>query len=355
MTALSKRELASALAISDLTDPADGPHAMQRLLAAIHAALEPTPTIIRASPIVSIADNYDALGIVGVTRNVRYTRYVCDTAVLRTHTSAMIPRLLRGPQPADVIYSCPGVVYRRDTIDRWHVGEPHQVDVWRIAARTLTADDLVQLVERVVTAALPGRPWRVTPTEHPYTTNGYQIDVSDDADWIEIGECGLAAAALVPAPSTGLAIGLGLDRILMLRKAIPDIRLLRATDPRIASQMQDLAPYREVSMMPPVQRDLSIAVDEVDLEVIGDAVRTALGERAALVEQIELVSETAYDALPSPARARLGMSPGQKNALIRITLRAIDRSLTHDECNALRDEAYRVLHRGSASQWATSR
>ena len=43
---------------------------------------------------------------------------------------------------------------------------------------------------------------------------------------------------------TGLAMGLGLDRILMLRKGIADIRLLRAEDPRIAGQMGDLAVYR---------------------------------------------------------------------------------------------------------------
>ncbi len=40
--------------------------------------------------------------------------------------------------------------------------------------------------------------------------------------------------------TSGLAMGLGLDRLLMLRKRLPDIRLLRAGDPRIAGQMRDL-------------------------------------------------------------------------------------------------------------------
>lgn len=351
---LSRGELVAALSIPDLTDPGDGPHAMQLLLAAIHAALPAPVEVHRASPIVSIADNYDRLGYPagGVARDRRYTRHVCEGTVLRTQTSAMIPPLLARPLPADVVLSCPGLVYRRDVIDRLHVGEPHQVDLWRIARRPLTTDDLMAMIDAVVGAALPGVRWRTQAAVHPYTTNGLQID-ADVGTWIEIGECGLASPALVHAPSTGLAMGLGLDRLLMLRKGIPDIRLLRARDGRIASQMADLAPYRPVSTMPYVRRDLSLAVDEpVDVELLGDQVRGALGDRAALVEAVELVSQTPGEALPAAAIARIGLAPGQWNALVRITLRALDRSLTDLECNTLRDDIYRALHRGSAHQWA---
>jgi phenylalanyl-tRNA synthetase alpha chain len=352
---LSRGELVAALSIPDLTDPADGPHAMQVLLDAIHAALPAPIEVHRAQPIVSIADNYDRLGYPagGAARDRRYTRYVCESALLRTQTSAMIPPLLARSLPADVVLSCPGLVYRRDVIDRLHVGEPHQVDLWRIARRPLTTDDLLVMIDAVVGAALPGVRWRTQAATHPYTTNGLQID-ADVGEWIEIGECGLAAPALVHAPATGLAMGLGLDRLLMLRKGIPDIRLLRARDPRIASQMQDLERYREVSTMPYVRRDLSLAVDEpVDVELLGDHVRAVLGDRAALVEAVDLVSQTPGDSLPPAAIARIGLAPGQLNALVRITLRAVDRSLTDAECNALRDEIYRALHRGTAHQWAT--
>jgi phenylalanyl-tRNA synthetase beta subunit len=54
---------------------------------------------------------------------------------------------------------------------------------------------------------------------------------------------------------------MGLDRALMLRKGIDDIRLLRSTEPRIAAQLFDLSPWRPVSCQPPVRRDLSIVVD----------------------------------------------------------------------------------------------
>jgi phenylalanyl-tRNA synthetase alpha chain len=49
---------------------------------------------------------------------------------------------------------------------------------------------------------------------------------------------------------------------------------------------------------------------------------------------------------------RLGISPGQKNVLLRVVLRALDRTLTHDECNTLRDTLYAALHRGTAWEWA---
>ncbi len=360
---LSSPELVRALSLRDLTDPAGGPHAMQLLLDAIHAAL-PAPVLVhRASPIVSIADNYDRLGYPpdGAARDARYTRYVCETALLRTQTSALIPPLLKAvaaSPPADVVLSCPGLVYRRDVIDRLHVGEPHQVDLWRIAEHVLDEAALVDMIGRVVAAALPGATWRTEPALHPYTTHGRQIDALVGDAWIEIGECGLASPALLAASGlsrhSGLAMGLGLDRLLMLRKGIDDIRLLRAAEPRIASQLLDLAPYRPVSMMPPVRRDLSIVANApLDGEHAGDRVRAALADRAELVEAVEVLSTTAYDDLPPPAVARLGIAPGQWNVLLRVTLRALDRTLTHDECNVLRDEVYAALHAGTVYHWAS--
>jgi phenylalanyl-tRNA synthetase alpha chain len=366
VSSLTTLELSRALALRDLTDPVRGPHAMQLVLDELVAALAAIAPVRvhRASPVVSIADNYDRLGYAAdaIARDARYTRYVCDAAVLRTQTSAMIPALLRelarDPDPPDdVVLVCPGLVYRRDAIDRLHVGEPHQVDVWRACRQVMTADDLRALVALVVAAVLPGAAWRVQPASHPYTEDGLQIDVHAGGAWIEVGECGLASPRLYAASGlgdrTGLALGLGLDRIVMLRKGIPDIRLLRADDPRVAAQLLDLAPYRAVSAMPRVTRDLSIAMaPPIDAEGIGDDVRNALGERAALIETIELVSVTPCDELPIAARARLGIAEGQHNVLIRIVLRALDRTLTDMECNVLRDVIYAALHRGGAHQWA---
>jgi phenylalanyl-tRNA synthetase alpha chain len=148
-------------------------------------------------------------------------------------------------------------------------------------------------------------------------------------------------------------MGLGLDRLLMLRKGICDIRLLRAKDPRIERQMLDLSPYRVVSSMPPIRRDLSIVVHETAAsEDLGDRVRAALGDRATAIEAVEVVAETSYASLPAAARTRLQLKHDQKNVLLRIVLRDLARTLTHGEANELRDAIYAALHEGDVDEWA---
>ncbi|MCE9578628.1 MAG: hypothetical protein K8W52_36215 [Deltaproteobacteria bacterium] len=363
---ISASQLQAALAVRDLADPAHGPHAMQRLLDAILAVAAPGAAIQihRPGPIVTARDNYDRLYYPadGVARDARYTRWLGPGVLLRSQTSAAIPPLLDAlaadPSWTDVLLAVPGLVYRRDTLDRHHVGEPHQVDLWRIRrGAPLTRADLDAQLAAIVAAALPGARHRTTATAHPYTEDGVQVDVELDGAWLEIGEGGLASPRVLAdaglGDATGLALGLGLDRLVMLRKGLPDIRLLRARDPRIAGQLADLTPYRPVSMMPPAWRDLSIAVDADDTaEDLGDRVRAALGDRADAVEAVEILSDTPHDGLPAAARARLGMSPGQRNLLVRVTLRDLERTLTTDDANALRDRIYAAIHRGAAHQWA---
>jgi phenylalanyl-tRNA synthetase alpha chain len=364
------------LHLRDLTDPAQGPHAVQLVVERIETALAAAAGIPlhrhRLNPVVPVEDNYDRLGYArdAAARDGRYSRYLRDDLMLRAHTSAAMPGLhariaaseLHADEP-DLLLSVPGLVYRRDVVDRHHVGEPHQLDAWRLrrgAGPALGEDELVAQIATVVEAVLPGRSWRTEPREHPYTTGGRQVDVrADDGRWVEVGECGLThpevlrRAGLDPAVTSGLAMGLGLDRLVMLAKGIDDIRLLRATDPRIASQLADLSPYVPVSAMPAVRRDLSVAVGpELDDELLGDRVRDALGEEARSVESIEVRSRTSVAALPDAARERLGATPQQVNALVRVTLRDLERTLTSEEGNVLRDRIYAALHEGTVHQWA---
>jgi len=365
---LSPDALSRALSLRDLADPAQGPHAMQLVVdAAVRALAEAwhcAVVVHRAHPVVPVADNYDRLHYPpdGAARDARHTRYVSASTLLRTQTSALVPPLLRrlageGP-PGDALLVCPGLVYRRDTIDRLHTGEPHQVDLWRIRRGRLASADLEEMIRLVTGAVLPGREVRAAPAAHPYTTGGLQVDVRAGEAWVEVGECGLALPALIresglEGPWTALAMGLGLDRIVMLRKGIEDIRLLRSPDPRVAGQMLDLSPWRPVSAQPPVRRDLSVAVAaDATPEELGDRVRAALGERAACVEEVAVVSETPLAALPPQAAARLGIGPGQKNVLLRVVLRHPTRTLTHGEANGLRDEVYAALHEGRIHHWA---
>jgi phenylalanyl-tRNA synthetase alpha chain len=218
------------------------------------------------------------------------------------------------------------------------------------------------MIEVVVGACLPGRHHRVSPAAHPYTRDGLQIDVqAEEAEggWVEVGECGLAHPALLqgsgldPAQCSGLAMGIGLDRVLMLRKGIDDIRLLRAGDPRVARQMLDLSPYRSVSNQPAIRRDMSIAVAvDTNVEDLGDRVRAALAERADAVEEVTIISETCCAELPPQALARMGLSSTQKNVLLRVVLRHPTDTLTRNQANQLRNQIYAALHEGSRAEWA---
>jgi phenylalanyl-tRNA synthetase alpha chain len=363
-TIISMEQLRHAVNLRDLSNPAEGTHAMQLILNDILAALQAIwgceVMTYRGNPIVSIADNYDRLHYPegGASRDARYSRYVCETALLRTQMSAMVPRAMQSAAanlPADILLACPGMVYRRDSVDRIHSAEPHHLDLWRLTSKgPMTSTNLKETVGIILNAVLPNVEWKLEHSPHPYTLEGVEINAKWEGQWLEVGECGLAHPEIIREniPNaygvTGLALGMGLDRLLMVRKGIKDIRLLRSVDPRVTAQMQDLSPYREVSAMPPVTRDLSLVLDNaVSNEELGDKVREALGSHADIVELVEILSETPYSDLPPQAMGRLGIAEGQKNILLRVILRALDRTLTTEECNIYRDTIYKALHQGS--------
>ena len=368
---LSKQALSSALSISDLTDPRQQHHGMQQLLQDIHLALakkwQCSQQLVRTSPVVPLENNYDRLGYPpkGAARDARYTRYVTEKLILRTQTSAAIPDLLDGLRidpPQDLLLILPGLVYRRDSIDRLHCGEPHQLDLWRIVDKKkiplVTREHLLEMISTVMEVALPAMQWRITQSPHPYTEQGLQIDVLWDDEWVEVGECGIAAQKIIKQAKlnqhSGLAMGLGLDRLLLLRKGIPDIRLLRSLDPRIRNQMNDLKPYKPVSALPSIIRDISLCTSEtLNEEIIGDTIRCQLQE-AEYIESLSIKSETAYADLPSSAHKRMGMLPGQKNILLQVTMRHMERTLTDKEANSIRNGVYRLLHQGNTQELAMS-
>jgi phenylalanyl-tRNA synthetase alpha chain len=368
---LSPAQLQAALGIRDLSDPGEGPHAIQiivdRAVEALACAWSSEVRWCRGPKIVPVADNYDRLGYGpdAITREARYTRYVSTGLMLRSHASVMVPPALRQlarDQLAreagdDVLLVCPGMVYRRDAIDWQHSGTPHQLDLWRITRQAMTDADLDGMISGLLGALVPELPYRQEPRTHPYTRRGRQVDVRQGSRWVEVWECGLAHPSVLAAAGlagrSGLALGMGLDRMLMLIKGIPDIRLLRSADPLIADQMRDLARYRPVSSMPPITRDLSVAVaEDEDEETLGDRIRDALGPEAPCVEEVRVLSATACDRLPVAAARRLGARPGQKNLLVRVVLRDLEKTLTNEAANSLRDRIYLAIHQGTEHQWA---
>ena len=302
-----------------------GRHAINILMKNLTTAVERwsglPADIVRRPPVVPITDNYDRLfyGPDAIARSARNSHYIDDTHMLRTQTTAAIPQLLAATK-SDRLIVCPGLVYRRDVVDRLHVGEPHQADFWIVRQARLRRVDLLEMIAVVVETMLPSRAYRCNETIHPYTMNGLEVEVQIGERWVEVLECGEIHPWLLNdnnLPSqqwSGLALGVGLDRLVMLIKRMDDIRLLRSSDSRIARQMLTLDPYEAVSNHPATHRDLSICLGDPDMELLGDRIREALGERSRWVENLELIQTSDYASVPEKARERLGMSPNQHNS-----------------------------------------
>ncbi len=362
---ITKKQLEHYLAIPDLTQ-ADGKHAVKLLYQKIEDYIRLTHSgsqimVYRGNPIVSVEDNYDNLLIDkdNISRSSTYTHYVDETHILRTHDTAHIPGILRDLAKRidwdDVVILTPAVVYRRDVTDKKHLAAIHMLGIWRVTKnKRLIRQDLRNVVEGVAGVAAPGWKLRIVDMPHPYTKEGMEVNaVKGDRD-IEILECGLINdqilinAGLDPSEHSGWASGIGLDRLVMTLKSIPDIRYLRSTNPKIAAQMQDLKPYVEVSNQPAIQRDMSYSVPTVYVEEdINDDIREALGYDQHILESVEVLNETASEDLPPKIQDRLGIEKGQKNVLVRVTLRHLDRSLTNQEANQLYDRIYSQVNYGS--------
>lgn len=359
---ISTEMLQNCLSIRDLTNPLQGKHAMQILLSkivnSISNSLDCDVQIHRKSPIVRLEDNYDLLNYPtdGASRDVRYTKYINDNLILRTQTSSMIPSIMKDLSLTeinkDTLMVCPGIVYRRDVIDRIHVASPHQLDLWVVSEKVKTKQDLIEMIKIILTAIIPKMEYKLTDSPHPYTTDGVQIDVKSQGQWIEVGECGVASSSVLELsgkPLHGLAMGLGLDRLLMLAKGIDDIRLIRDEDNRVQSQMLDLKKYKKVSKMPPSKKDISIAVDkDMKEEEIGSIIYEKYPEYIDSIEEISVLSETHYENLPKSAIERMGVNKMQKNLLVRIVIRSLSRTLTMDEAKNIRNDIYLTLHKGSS-------
>ncbi len=364
---LTKTQLANYENIKDLTQ--DKNHAVGLLCQKITDYIRQShpKAVVRLYikyPIVTVADNYDNLLISkdNISRSSTYTHYVDKTHILRTHTSAHLPGILRELAKQadwnDVVIMLPGLAYRRDVTDKKHVGQVHMLEMWRIVKNSknkpIVKNDLLDVVKGLAKTAAPGWKLRIVDSPHPYTKQGIEVNAVLGARDIEILECGLINdqilfnAGLEPQQYSGWALGMGLDRLVMTIKDIPDIRYLRSTNPKIAAQMKYLQKYKEVSSQPAITRDMSYSVPKAYVdEDINEDIREALGVNQNILESVEVLSQTARKDLPSKIQKRLGISSGQKNILVRITLRHLERSLENKEANNIYDNIYSKINHGT--------
>lgn len=362
---MSSERLKTSLAIPDLTDPKNGIHAVNIVINNIKQALEKfyvgvNIEEIRSNPIVSSKENFDDLlfPVNNVGRSSRYTRYVTENTVLRTHTSSGIPNWLKQASHnsiSDTIVILPGVCYRRDVVDKTHCGEPHQMDIWRIkhGLPHFNRSHLIHLVETILSCTIPGCEYRANEVKHPYTMHGLEVEILVNGLWLEILECGeahpiiLKNAGLNPEEYSGLALGMGLDRLVMIIKNINDIRILRSENPRIKHQMLNLEKFIIVSDQPATKRVLSYSTSiGKSEEDICEEIRDELKQNAIFIEKIEY-SEILYENLPEKAKINLGIHPNQKNVVVTLTFRSLENSLPKKTVNSWVQNLYPKLNKGS--------
>lgn len=164
--------------------------------------------------------------------------------LLRSHTSPGQIRIMQNNKPPLAVI-IPGKVYRPDAVDASHSFMFHQIE-GLLVDKDVKFSDLKGLLT-VFCKRLFGDniKMRFRPHFFPFTEPSAEVDISwkeGKKDWLEIMGCGMVhpkvfeAAGYPKGKYTGLAFGLGVERITMLKYGIPDIRVFFENDNRFLEQ-----------------------------------------------------------------------------------------------------------------------
>ena len=199
--------------------------------------------------------NFEALNIPKnhPARDTQDTFYVTDNIVLRTQTSNMQIHTMEHKKPP-IRVICPGRVYRSDAVDATHSPLFHQIE-GLVVSRGVTMGDLKGTLE-IFAKSLYGEDTEVRfrPHHFPFTEPSAEMDVKcfmchgegcrlcKGEGYIEILGCGMVHPQVLrncgidPGVYSGFAFGMGLERIVMRRYKIDDLRLFYENDIRFLNQ-----------------------------------------------------------------------------------------------------------------------
>lgn len=183
------------------------------------------------------------------------TFYVQGGALLRPHTSPVQIRTMESQAPPIRII-CPGRVYRNEAIDATHQVEFHQVEGLYVD-RDVSLADLKGTLDQFLKAFF-GRDTQIRfcPSYYPFVEPGASVDIrclfcggkgcgvcgSLSGGWLEVLGAGMVhpnvfrAVGYDPEVWTGWAFGVGIERLMMLRHGVPDIRMFLEGDVRFVRQ-----------------------------------------------------------------------------------------------------------------------
>lgn len=199
--------------------------------------------------------NFEALNIPAnhPAKDEQDTFYINDEIVLRTQTSPVqVREMEKGKLPIRMI--APGRVFRSDEVDATHSPSFHQIEGLVIDKHITFADLKGTLAEFAKQLFGEGTKVKFRPHHFPFTEPSAEVDVTcfkcggkgcrfcKGAGWIEILGCGmvhpkvLSICGIDPEVYSGFAFGIGLERLVMGRYNIDDMRLLYENDMRFLAQ-----------------------------------------------------------------------------------------------------------------------
>jgi phenylalanyl-tRNA synthetase alpha chain len=183
------------------------------------------------------------------------TFYLRPDVLLRTHTSSVQIRVMEAsPPPVRII--CPGRAYRNEAVDATHFYEFHQVEGLYVDEDVSMAD-LKGTLDRFFKEFFgPKTEIRFAPSFYPFVEPGAVVDVRClfcggsgcavcgplSGGWLEVLGAGMVhpnvfrAVGYDPRRWTGFAFGGGIERLVMLRHGVPDVRLFYENDIRLLRQ-----------------------------------------------------------------------------------------------------------------------
>ncbi len=208
--------------------------------------------------------NFDALNLgpdhpARTMQDTFWTEPADHHLVLRTHTSPVQARTMLTREPP-IYVVCPGRVFRTDEFDATHSPMFHQVE-GLVVDEGITMAHLKGTLDHFATTMFgEGITTRFRPSYFPFTEPSAEVDLVcfvcrgarvDDSGatcrtckgegWIEWGGCGVVnprvfvACGIDPERYTGFAFGMGIDRTLMFRHGVEDMRDLFWGDVRFSS------------------------------------------------------------------------------------------------------------------------
>lgn len=199
--------------------------------------------------------NFQALNIPEnhPARDTQDTFYITDKILLRSQTSPVQARVMEKQQPPIRIIS-PGRVYRSDEVDGSHSPLFHQLE-GLVVDKGITMGNLRHMLETFAKTMFgENTKIRFRPHHFPFTEPSAEVDVScfvcggkgcrlcKGEGWIEILGAGmvhpnvLRNCGIDPDVYTGFAFGMGIERVVMCKYGIDDMRLLYENNVRFLEQ-----------------------------------------------------------------------------------------------------------------------